>query len=65
MLKQVQLHKKISRRDSDREIQLRLAHQTVFAKIIQAQLTADRDYEVALAVAELVDACEAYATDAA
>ena len=65
MLKQVQLHKKVSRRDTDREIELRLAHQTAFAKIIQAQLVTDREHAVALAVAELVDACEAYVSDAA
>ena len=65
MLRPTQLQKKVSRGGDDKDVQLRLAHQTAFAKIIQAQRAADRDRAVALAVAELVDACEAYATDTA
>ena len=65
MLKQTQLQRKVTRGGADKEVQLRLAHQTAFAKIVQAQRAADRDRAVALAVAELVDACEAYAMDTA
>ncbi len=50
----------ISRPRRDRDSALRAAHQEAFAKIARARTSADHRAEVALAVDELIDACEAY-----
>jgi hypothetical protein len=43
-----------------RDFQLRLAHRRAFTKISEANLASDYQAAVSSAIAELIEACEAY-----